>query len=293
MEKFIQLSLTGLTNGAVFALVALGFVLIYKSSDVTNFAQGDFLLAGAYITYGFIVQIGLPWSVGVLFTMIAAVLLGLVVERFVLRPMIGEPIISVIMVTIGLSSLLRAIVNAIWGTTSRTFPSFLPEDTLNIAGALIPLDRIIALGIAAVLLTIFILFFRYSKEGIAMRATADDQQAALSMGISVKRVFAIAWSIAAVVAAIAGMIVANIVELNGAAIAGIGLRVFPVVILGGLDSIPGAIVGGIIIGLLETYTAGYTPSELGLSTVVPFIILVLILMVKPYGLFGEVRIERV
>ncbi len=293
MEKFIQLSLTGLTNGAVFALVALGFVLIYKSSDVINFAQGDFLLAGAYITYGFIVQIGLPWSVGVCLTMIVAVLLGLVVERFVLRPLIGEPIISVIMVTIGLSSLLRAIVNAIWGTTGRTFPSFLPEDTLNIAGALIPLDRIIALGIVAVLLTIFILFFRYSKEGIAMRATADDQQAALSMGISVKRVFAIAWAIAAVVAAIAGMIVANIVELNGAAIAGIGLRVFPVVILGGLDSIPGAIVGGIIIGLLETYTAGYTPSELGLSTVVPFIILVLILMVKPYGLFGEVRIERV
>ena len=126
-----------------------------------------------------------------------------------------------------------------------------------------------------------------------MRATADDQQAALSMGISVKRIFGLAWSIAAVVAAIAGIIVANIVELNGAALAGIGLRVFPVVILGGLNSIPGAILGGIIIGLLETYTAGYTPPELALSSVVPFIVLILILMVKPYGLFGEVRIERV
>ena len=293
MDKFLQLTLTGLTNGAIFGLVALGFVLIYKASDVINFAQGDFMLVGAFITYGLIVQIGLPWSISILLAVVIAVILGVVVERLVLRPMIGEPIISVIMVTIGLSSLLKAIVNAIWGTTGRAFPSFLPDTPVNIGGALVPLDRFIALAIVTVLLAAFMLFFRYSKEGIAMRATADDQQAALSMGISVKRIFAIAWSIAAVVAAIAGVIVANIVELNGAAVAGIGLRVFPVVILGGLDSIPGAIVGGIIIGLLETYTAGYTSPELGLSAVVPFIVLILILMVKPYGLFGEVRIERV
>lgn len=293
MEKFLQLTLTGLTNGSIFALVALGFVLIYKASDVINFAQGDFLLVGAYIAYGFIVQIGLPWGIGVLLTMIVAVVLGVLVERFVLRAMIGEPIISVIMVTIGLSSLLRAIVNGIWGTTGRAFPSFLPRTPVDIGGAIVSLDRFIAMIIVAVLLTSFVIFFRYSKEGIAMRATADDQQAALSMGISVKRIFAIAWSIAAVVAAVAGVIVANIVELNGAAIAGIGLRVFPVVILGGLDSIEGAIIGGIIIGLLESYTAGYTAPALGLSSVVPFIVLILILMVKPYGLFGEVRIERV
>lgn len=293
MEKFLQLTLTGLTNGAIFALVALGFVLIYKASDVINFAQGDFLLVGAYITYGLIVQLGLPWGIGVLLTMLVAVALGVLVERFVLRPMIGEPIISVIMITIGLSSLLQAIVNAIWGTTGRAFPSFLPRTPIDIAGAIVPLDRFIALGVVAVLLASFIVFFRYSKEGIAMRATADDQQAALSMGISVKRIFAIAWSIAAMVAAVAGVIVANIVELNGAAIAGIGLRVFPVVILGGLDSIQGAIIGGIIIGLIESYTAGYTSPALGLSSVVPFIVLILILMVKPYGLFGEVRIERV
>ena len=293
MEKFLQLTFTGLTNGAIFALIALGFVLIYKASDVINFAQGDFLMVGAYVTYGLIVQVGLPWGFSVLLTMVVAVLLGIIVERFVLRPLIGEPIISVIMVTIGLSSFLRAVVNAIWGTTGRAFPSFLPDYPINIGGALIPVDRFIALVIVAILLALFILFFRYSREGIAMRATADDQQAALSMGISVKRIFGLAWSIAAVVAAIAGIIVANIVELNGAALAGIGLRVFPVVILGGLNSIPGAILGGIIIGLLETYTAGYTPPELALSSVVPFIVLILILMVKPYGLFGEVRIERV
>ncbi len=293
MDKFIQLTLTGLTNGAVLSLVALGFVLIYKASDVINFAQGDFLMVGAYISYAFIVQFGITWPIGLLLTMAAAVLLGIVVERFILRPMIGEPIISVIMVTIGLSSVIRAVVSAIWGTTGRAYPSFLPDAPLNIAGAIIPADRVIALGLVIVLLGLFMLFFRLSKEGIAMRATADDQQAALSMGISVKRVFAMAWSISAAIAALAGVIVANIVELNGAALAGFGLRVFPVVILGGMDSIPGAIVGGLIIGLLEVYTAGYTAPELGLASVVPFIVLILILMVKPYGLFGEIRIERV
>ncbi|HIP73282.1 MAG TPA: branched-chain amino acid ABC transporter permease, partial [Anaerolineae bacterium] len=151
---------------------------------------------------------------------------------------------------------------------------------------------LIAIGLVAVLFALFTLFFRYNREGVAMRATADDQQAALSMGISVKRVFAIAWSIAAVTAVLAGIIVANIVGVS-LAIAGIGLTVFPVVILGGLDSIPGAVVGGVIIGLLQAYMAGYTPSYLALSTVIPFIVLLLILMVKPYGLFGEERIERV
>jgi branched-chain amino acid transport system permease protein len=290
MDKFLQLTLTGLTNGAIFALVAFGFVLIYKASDVINFAQGDFLLVGAYITFGLVAQIGLPWTVGVFLTMVVAVVLGLAVERMVLRPLIGEPIISVIMVTIGLSSLLRAFVSSIWGTTGQPFPPFIPDQNLSVAGAVVPIDRLIAIGLAALLLIIFSLFFRYSREGIAMRATADDQQAALSMGISVKKIFALAWSIAAVTAAIGGVLVANIVGVSGV-VAGIGLRVFPVVILGGLDSIPGAIVGGLVIGLLETYTGGYIGS--GLSQVLPFIVLILILMVKPYGLFGEVRIERV
>ncbi|MEZ4861477.1 MAG: branched-chain amino acid ABC transporter permease [Caldilineaceae bacterium] len=288
----MQLTFSGLTSGAIYALVALGFVLIYKASDVINFAQGDFLLIGAFITYAMIVQLGLHWSVGVLLAIGLAVVLGVLVERFVLRPMIGEPTISVIMVTIGLSSVLRAFVSAVWGTTGRNFPSFLPSDPVNIAGAIIPMDRFVALGLAALLLLIFTLFFRYSKEGIAMRATADDQQAALSMGISVKRVFALAWSIASVTAVIGGIIVANIIGVSGA-VASIGLTVFPVVILGGLDSIPGAIVGGLIIGLISEYTAGYTPGSLNLRSVVPYVVLVLILMIKPYGLFGEERIERV
>jgi branched-chain amino acid transport system permease protein len=290
MDLFIQLTLTGLTSGAILALAALGFVLIYKSSDVINFAQGEFLLIGAYVIFGMLTQAGLHWTIGMILTIVVAVGLGVLVERFVLRPMIGEPIISVIMVTIGLSSLLKAIVSTIWGNTPQAFPPFIPSEPVNILGATVGQDRLWALVIAAVLLGGFNLFFRRSREGIAMRAVADDQQAALSMGISVKRIFAWAWSIAAATAAIGGALVANIVGV-GPELSHFGLRVFPVVILGGLDSIPGAIIGGLIIGLLEQYTGGYLGQ--GLNQVLPFVVLIIILMIRPYGLFGQEIIERV
>lgn len=290
MALFLQLTLTGLTNGMLYALIALGIVLIFKSSDVINFAQGEFLLIGAYAMFWAVGQVGLPWPVGILITLVVAVLAGVLVERLVLRPLIGEPIISVIMVTIGLSSLIRAIISLFFGTASQPFPNFIPRTPVAFGPAVVPADRLWALGLAVALLALFILFFRRTNEGIAMRAVADDQQAALSMGISIQRVFAIAWAIAAVVAAIAGVLVANIVGVSGD-VSRIGLRVFPVVILGGLDSIPGAIVGGVIIGLLETYSGGYLKP--GLEQVVPFVALILILMVKPYGLFGQTRIERV
>ena len=188
MELFIQLTLTGLTNGAILALAALGFVLIYKASDVINFAQGEFLLIGGYVVYGMIAQFGLAWPIGMIITIAVAIGLGAVVERLVLRPMIGEPIISVIMVTIGLSSLLKAIVSTIWGNLPRAFPPFIPSDPVNILGATIGADRLWAIVIAILMLGAFTYFFRRSKEGIAMRAVADDQQAALSMGISVKKI---------------------------------------------------------------------------------------------------------
>lgn len=290
MDLFIQLTLTGLTNGAILALAALGFVLIFKASDVINFAQGEFLLVGAYVIYAMIVQFGLAWPLGMVLTLLIAVALGVMVERLVLRPMIGEPIISVIMVTIGLSSLLRAIVSSIWGNQPKAFPSFIPTDPVLVLGATVGEDRLWAIVIAIVMLGIFSVFFRRSREGIAMRAVADDQQAALSMGISVKKIFAWAWSIAAASAAIGGALVANIVGV-GPELAGFGLRVFPVVILGGLDSIPGAVIGGVVIGLLEAYTGGYIGQ--GLNQVLPFIVLIIILMIRPYGLFGQEIIERV
>lgn len=290
MSLFIQLTLTGLTNGAVLALAALGFVLIYKSSDVINFAQGEFLLIGAYVIFAMVGQFGLAWPIGMLLTILIAIALGVLVERLVLRPMIGEPIISVIMVTIGLSSVLKAIVSAIWGNVPQAFPPFIPTTPVNLLGATVGADRLWAIAISVLMLGLFSFFFRKSREGIAMRAVADDQTAALSMGISVKKIFAWAWSIAAATAAIGGALVANIVGVSGE-LAGVGLRVFPVVILGGLDSIPGAIIGGVIIGLLEAYTGGYIGQ--GLNQVLPFVVLIIILMVRPYGLFGKEIIERV
>ncbi len=293
MDRIIQLALSGIANGAIFALVALGFVLIYKSSDVINFAQGELLLIGAYLTYTMVELFGLWWPIGVVIAVVLAAEVGVVIEQLVLRPLIGEPAISVIMVTIGLSSLLRAMVGAIWGVTPRPAPQFLPTDTVTILGANVGVDRIWAFVLAIALFALLTLFFRFSREGIAMRAVADDQQAALSMGISVKKVWAVAWAIAAITAAVGGILLMSIFGGLSGTIGRVGLLVFPVVILGGLDSIPGAIIGGLIIGLLQSFAGGLLPPEWGLGEVAPFVILLLILLVRPYGLFGQRIIERV
>jgi branched-chain amino acid transport system permease protein len=290
MDTFVQLTISGLANGAILALAALGFVLIYKASGVINFAQGHFLLVGAYVVWALTVDAGLHWAVAVSGAILVAIALGLTVERFILRPLVGEPTISVIMVTIGLAQVLGALVQIIWGTFPQVFPAFIPDDTVTIGGAVVGENRLWALALAGVALAAFGLFFQRSRHGIAMRAVADDQQAALTMGISVRRTFALAWALAGVSAVVGGMLVANLIGVSGD-VANFGLLVFPVVILGGLDSVPGAVVGGCIIGLLEAYTGGYVGE--GLDSVIPYIALVAILLVRPYGLFGQVRIERV
>ncbi len=280
----------GLADGTILALAALGFVLIYKATSVINFAQGEFLLVGAYMFYTAFVVLGLPLVVAVVVGVVVATALGVLVERLILRPMIGESAISIIMVTIGLSSLLNAVVQMFYGTRPKEMPAVLPTGSVHVLGATVPLNRLVVILIAAVVLTAFTVFFRKSRHGIAMRAVADDQQAAMTMGISVRRIFAMAWALAAVSALIAGVLLADIsaVDQN---IAAFGLLVFPVVILGGLDSVPGTVVGGLLIGLLKQGTANYF--DPGLATVVPYVVLVLILLVKPYGIFGETRIERV
>ncbi len=290
MDVLLQLTIAGLTNGVVYALAAVGFVIIYKSSDVINFAQGELLLLGSYVTFFFIAQLGLPWTVGIVLTLGVAIAIGLVVERLVLRPLIGEPVISMIMVTIGLSILLKAVVNAVWGPSPRSFPAFIPSHGISIGSAVVGVDRLIIIAVAAVVLVGLALFFRFAREGVAMRAIADDQQAALSMGISIKRTLAVSWGLAALCGALGGMALGNIVGVSQD-ISRIGLRVFPVVVLGGLDSVAGAVIGGAVIGLLEVYTGGYIGH--GLNLIVPFVVLILVLMVRPYGLFGKEHIERV
>ncbi|MCY4572541.1 MAG: branched-chain amino acid ABC transporter permease, partial [Gemmatimonadetes bacterium] len=225
-----------------------------------------------------------------LVTILLAVAVALAIERLVLRPLIGEPIVSMIIVTIGLSSILRGLVNAIWGPSPRAFESFLPAGTVEIGPAVLSAGRLLSIPIALAVLAALWLFSPHPRDGIAMRAIADDQQAALSMGISIPRVFGVAWGLAAASAAIGGIMLGNIVGVTPN-VAAIGLHVFPVVILGGLDSIRGAVIGGAVIGLLEAYTGGYVGH--GLNLVVPYMVLILVLMVRPYGLFGKEIIERV
>ncbi len=294
MNFFMQLAVSGFVVGSIYALVALGFVLIYKSSDAINFAQGEFLLIGTYISLTLITTYHIPFFIAFLLTLLFSAGLGLLVERAVLRPFIGEPVISMIMATIGLSSLLGGIAHIIWGTDTRVFPQIFSETPINLHGIKISPVYVWSLIIVIVLLIVFSLFFKYSKLGIAMRATSDDQQAALSMGISVKKVFAATWAISAIVSSVGGILLGNINGVNSS-FASIGLKVLPVALLGGLDSIPGAIIGGFFIGVVESLAGGYIDPLVGggVKEVIPFIILVFILMFKPYGLFGKEEIERV
>jgi branched-chain amino acid transport system permease protein len=294
MEFFLQLLLNGLVVGSIYSLVALGFVIIFKSSGILNFAQGEFLLLGAYVFLA-IASAHAPIGAALLLTFAFSAVLGIVLERLVLRPLIGEPIISVIMVTLGLSSVLRAIVQGIWGTDTRPLPSVFSLDPIQLGPLPIARGYLYSAGCVAVLLVVLTLFFKYARPGIAMRATADSQQVALSMGISVRRIFALSWSIAAVVSAVGGILLATLRGGVDGSLAVLGLKVLPAVIVGGLDSIGGAILGGLLIGVLENLSGGYLDPVFGggVKEVAPFVALVLILMVRPYGLFGKVRIERV
>lgn len=290
MSTFVTLLIIGLSEGAILALAALGFVLIYKATGVINFAQGEFLLIGAYSFYTAFVVMQLPIVLALLVGVLVAVIVGVVVERFILRPMVGQSHISIIMVTIGLASVLSAIVQMFFGTNPRAMPPILPRGSVSVLGGSVPVNRLWAIVICAVVLVLLTWFFQKSRHGVAMRAVADDQQAAMTVGISVRRVFALSWALAAVSALIAGVTLADVttVEMN---IVNFGLLVFPVVIMGGLDSVPGTIVGGLTIGLVTQFVSGYM--DPGLAEIVPYIVLVLVLLVRPYGVFGEKRIERV
>ena len=295
MEFFLQLVVNGVVIGSIYALVALGFVIIYKASSIINFAQGELLVLGAYLCLAITSAGHVPLLAAFVLTLVFAAVLGVVLERVILRPLIGEPVISVIMVTLGLSSILRAIVQGVWGTDTRPFPSVFPSEPVMVGPVPISRGYLWSVGCVAVLLLVFTWFFRQARAGIAMRATAFSQQVALSMGISVRRIFALSWSIAAVVSAIGGILLGSIRGGVDGSLSFIGLKVVPVAILGGLDSIQGAIVGGVVIGVLENLSGGYLDPILGggVKEIAPFVALVLILMVKPYGLFGKVHIERV
>ncbi|HPP81770.1 MAG TPA: branched-chain amino acid ABC transporter permease [Deltaproteobacteria bacterium] len=292
MDFFIHLFINGLSVGLLYGVSALGFVMIFKSSSVLNFAHGQLLAIGAFAFLVLVSWLKLPVALAFLVTLCGSFALGFAVERVFLRPLIGESLIFVIMLTVGLASMLKGIQLLFFGGNLQTYPDFLPGWLAVQAGSVyIPPVYVASSLLGIVFLVLFGLFFKYSPQGIFMRSVADNQTAALSLGVHVKKVFALSWAIAAMVASMSGVMLGIINGINVHEISSIGLKVFPVVILGGLDSIGGAIIGGMIIGLLETFTSGYiSPS---LRDVIPYIVLVAILLVKPYGLFGLVEIERV
>lgn len=297
MSYFFQLVVSGVVVGSIYALSALGFVLIYKSSRVLNIAHGQFIAAGAFITYALTVWAGIPIYVSFPVSMVLTFFLAMSVERIFLRRLIGEPIISVIMVTIGLMSILDGLIYLTpFGTENFSFPPFLPTTPIGIGGVSISWTQLVGVIITFTLIAGFTWFFKKSTVGISMRAVSDDQLAAMSIGISVPRVFGLAWAMAGLSAAAAGGIIGNITGLNFDTLHAFGIVVFPVVILGGLDSILGAVVAGIIMGLIQQFAGGYLDGHWGLNgtgEVMPYIILLVILLFKPHGLFGIHEIERV
>lgn len=291
----LQLLITGVAVGGVYALMALGFVLIYKASNVVNFGPGELVLFGAYVSWATILQMRFPLYVAFPLTLLTSIALGLVIERGVLRPLIGQPIISVIMVTFGFASVIRGGLNMLWGSDTRPFPALFSSQPFHLGPVPISPVHLWSFVIVILLLGCFSLFFKFSLTGTAMRATADNQQVALSLGVSVKRMFALSWCIATVVSTLGGIILGSVRGGVDFSLADLGLKVFPVVILGGLDSVMGAIVGGVLIGVLENLSGGYLDPIFGggVKEVAPFAVLVVILLFRPYGLFGKPEIERV
>jgi len=297
MSYFFQLVISGIVVGSIYALSALGFVLIYKSSRVLNIAHGQIIASGAFITYALTVWVGIHIAISFILSMIITFFLAMSVERVFLRRLIGEPIISVIMVTIGLMSIIDGIIYMTpFGAENFSFPEFLPQAPISFWGISMSWTQLVGVIITFAMIGAFTWFFKASTVGISMRAVSDDQFASMSIGISVPKVFGLAWATAGLSAAAAGGIIGNITGLNFDVLHSFGIIVFPVVIVGGLDSIFGAIVAGIIMGLIQQFAAGYLDGNWGLfgtADVVPYIILLIILLIKPHGLFGIHEIERV
>jgi len=291
----LQLVVNGLIVGCLYGVVALCFVLIYKASQVVNFAQGEFLLIGAWMCWSLLAKFALPFPVAFLFTLGFMLVFGLLLQLIVLRPLIGEPVISVIMMTIGLSIVLQALMKWVFGVTAQPFPPIFATPSLNMLGLQVQTVYVMSTAICVATMAGFAWFFKFSRMGLAMRATAFNQQVAQSLGIPVRNVFALAWGISAMVSALAGVVVGAVNGVS-AALSSFGIKVFPAVILGGLDSIFGAVLGGVVIGLLENL-AHFADSQWlhwgNLYEVAPFYLLIVILMIRPYGLFGTRDIERV
>jgi branched-chain amino acid transport system permease protein len=283
---FLQLALSGIAIGCVYALVALGFVLIYKATETVNFAQGDLMMLGGFFAYTATAIMGWPYWLAIVFALVVMALFGMFAERVVLRPVLGQAQFTVIMVTIGVGYVIRGVVTMMpgWGTDTYKIKTPFADQVVNIGGAAISLEQLMIILLTAALCAVLFGFFRFTRIGIAMQATSQNQLAAYYMGIPVSRINTLIWGLSAAVATFAGILLAPITFVH-ANMGFIGLKAFPAAVVGGFGSIPGAIVGGLIIGLVESFAGFYLPE--GFKDIAAYIVVLVVLIVKPSGLFGE------
>jgi branched-chain amino acid transport system permease protein len=293
--QFLMLLMSnGVLLGLMYALIALGFVLVYKATDAINFAQGEFVMIAGFVVAVAMAAYGAPLWLAVAVGLIGMIGFGFGLERVMLRPLIGRPVVAVIMATIGLAAVLRGFGPLVWGAQTRPLPLPISDEPIVIGPLFIPPIQLLGAGVSLLFLAGFGWFFLKSRKGIAMRAVADSQQVAMAMGINVERYFALAWAMTGIVSALGGVVWGNLLGVD-VHLALVGFKVFPVVILGGLDSIPGAIVGGLVVGLVENVAAGYIDPYVGGGTkdFAPYVLMIVALMFRPYGIFGKQIIERI
>jgi branched-chain amino acid transport system permease protein len=293
-----QFSLLLLSNGVLiglmYSLIALGVVLVYKATDAINFAQGELVMIAGFVVAGGLGAYGAPLWLSISAGLLAMIGFGFGLERSVLRPLIGRPIVAVIMATIGLAAILRGVGPLALGAETKPIPLPISDEPIVWGPFFIPPIQLLGAAVSLLFLGVFGWFFLKSRKGVAMRAVADSQQVAMAMGIDVERYFALAWAMTGVVSALGGVIWGSLLGVD-VHLALVGFKVFPVVILGGLDSVPGAIVGGLIVGIVENVAAGYIDPYVGGGTkdFAPYVLMIVALMIRPYGIFGKEIIERV
>jgi branched-chain amino acid transport system permease protein len=290
LTEFLEFSLVGIASGGIYVLAALSFVIIYKATNVFNFATGEMMMLGTYLFYLFDTQFGFGWIAGLTVAMAGSAALSMVTERTLLRPLIGRPAIVLVMVTLGISSIMRGAAGIIWGPDVRQLTEILPRKPIFLGDILIPGKLAWGFIITGVIAGLFMAYYRFSRAGTAIRATSTDQVTAESLGINIRAVFLLSWGLAALLTAASGIITGSV---NGVTpqLGQVALNVLAVVMLAGMTSVGGVVIAGLFVGWLETVVGAY----LGASwqSFLPYLVVLLVMIVKPQGLFGERRIERI
>jgi branched-chain amino acid transport system permease protein len=284
--QFIQLVISGIAQGCIYGLIALGFVLIYKATETVTFAQGELMMLGAFAGFGCMSLFGLPFWAAAICAIFGMAIFGMVLDRIVIRPVLGQPAFSVVMLTIGLGYVARGLITMIpnVGTETQTMPVPYKDQIYKLGELVINIEQLVVIIATAILCGLLYALFKYSKLGIAMQASSQNQLAAYYMGIPVRKLNGLVWGLSAAVAAIAGLLLAPITFVH-ANMGFIGLKAFPAAVVGGFGSLPGAIVGGIIVGMVESLSGFYLPD--GIKDIAAYVVVLIVLMVKPNGLFGE------